>query len=92
LRNSHIPQDKWLVDPDGYTIVSACGRHEKAWELEIDGDRRGALTNFLFYALCALRKRAVELHTNLYISIYASGFTHQVSRFLAAANSNALWE
>lgn len=67
LRNSHIPQDQWLVDPDGYTILSACGPHEKAWELEIDGDRRGALTNFLFHALSALRKRAVELtHQSLY--------------------------
>ncbi|RYP45912.1 hypothetical protein DL769_011426 [Monosporascus sp. CRB-8-3] len=66
LRNSQMP-DQWLVKPDGYTIPSACSPHEKAWELEIEGERRGALTYFLIEALSALRKSGVELtHQSLY--------------------------
>ncbi|OCK89038.1 uncharacterized protein K441DRAFT_668307 [Cenococcum geophilum 1.58] len=67
LRNSQIPLDQWLVDPDGYTILSACSPHEKAWEIETGGARRGALTYFLIDALSALRKAGVEItHQALY--------------------------
>lgn len=62
-------EESWLIDPDGYTILSACGPHEKAWELETEGERRGALTHFLLDALSALRKSSVEL-TNQSIHEY----------------------
>lgn len=60
-------EESWLIDPDGYTILSACGPHEKAWELDAGGERRGALTYFLLDALSALRKSSVELtHQSLH--------------------------
>ncbi|PQE12955.1 caspase domain-containing protein [Rutstroemia sp. NJR-2017a BBW] len=68
LRNAQVPLEQWLVDPDRYTILSASGPHEKAWELEIEGgQRRGALTYFLLEALSALRKNGVKVtHQSLY--------------------------
>jgi hypothetical protein len=65
-RDSRLERS-WLLDPDGYTILSACGPHEKAWELEAEGERRGALTYFLLDALGALRQSDVELtHQSLH--------------------------
>ena len=70
LRNSRIPVDRWLVDPDGYTILSACGPHERAWEIETGGSRKGALTYFLIDALSALRKTGANItHQALYQNI-----------------------
>ncbi|KAM0522998.1 hypothetical protein ACHAPE_001489 [Trichoderma viride] len=68
LRDSTLRQDQWLVNPDGYTILSACGPHEVAQELELsNGERRGALSYFLIEALSTLRKRGVEItHESLY--------------------------
>lgn len=39
----------WLVDPDGYTILTACGPTERAQEIELDqnGQKHGALSYFL---------------------------------------------
>lgn len=67
LRDSTL-RDQWLVNPDGYTILSACGPHESAHELELStGERRGALSYFLMEALSALRKRGVDItHESLY--------------------------
>lgn len=66
LRNSRI-EKSWLVDPDGYTILSACGPHELAWELEVEGERRGALSYFLLDTLSTLRKSHVTLsHQSLH--------------------------
>ncbi|KAM6487647.1 caspase domain-containing protein [Trichoderma sp. SZMC 28011] len=67
LRNSTL-RDEWLVNPDGYTILSACGPHEFAHELELStGERRGALSYFLMESLSALRKRGVDItHEALY--------------------------
>lgn len=67
LRDSTL-QDQWLVNPDGYTILSACGPHEFAHELELSaGERRGALSYFLTEALFALKRRGVDItHESLY--------------------------
>ncbi|KAK3984181.1 caspase domain-containing protein [Cladorrhinum sp. PSN332] len=78
LRNAHMLPDQWLINPDGYTVLAACGPHEKAWELQIGGgQRRGALSYFLIEALSALRKSGVELtqqslYQHLRTSIHAS--------------------
>ncbi|KDN67104.1 putative caspase domain-containing protein [Colletotrichum sublineola] len=41
-------QPNWLVDPDGYTILTACGPYERAREIQIaEGRRHGALSYFL---------------------------------------------
>ena len=67
LRDASI-LPKWLIDPDGYTILTACGPQEKAEELILkDGKKNGALTYFLVQALNSLRKRDVEItHESLY--------------------------
>ena len=42
----------WLMDADGYTILTACGPHEVARELKFpDGHRQGALSYFLLHTL-----------------------------------------
>lgn len=67
----------WLVDPNGYTILSACGPHEKAKELTLeDGQKHGALSYFLLCALGSLRNSGVEithqsLHQHLCVKFHA---------------------
>lgn len=61
-RSARMLLDRWLVDPKGYSILSACGPHEIAEEIEIQGGgRRGALTFFLLLALEASKKIGGEL-------------------------------
>ena len=45
----------WLVNPDGYTILAACGSNEKAIELEFNGQRHEVLSYFLIKILEKLR-------------------------------------
>lgn len=67
LRNAHIPPN-WMIDPKGYTIITACGPHEIAMELEIQSrEKRGALSYFLIEALTSLRRSGVVItHSSLY--------------------------
>ena len=65
-----LPQ--WLVSPN-YTILTACGPHEVAEELEIKveqngtRERRGALSYFLLEALISLRRSGIEvIHSSLH--------------------------
>lgn len=46
----------WLVDPHGYTILTACGPTERAQEIQlnISGERHGALSYFLLNAFARL--------------------------------------
>jgi hypothetical protein len=55
----------WLVNPKGYTILTACGPHERAQELKFSsGERNGALSHFL---VRALREGFAEItHQSLY--------------------------
>lgn len=68
FRDAAVCPDQWLVAPDGYTILAACGPHEIARELQLaQGERRGALSYFLLDALDDLRKRCTEItHESLY--------------------------
>ncbi|KAK3389434.1 hypothetical protein B0H63DRAFT_98952 [Podospora didyma] len=45
-RDTSLRQN-WLVDPDGYTILTACGPTEIAQELNVNGSWHGALSYFL---------------------------------------------
>ncbi|KAF4499926.1 Metacaspase-1A [Fusarium agapanthi] len=55
-RDGSIGRD-WLVNPEGYTIITACGPHEKAMEILINkSQKRGALTHHLLKALTTLAK------------------------------------
>ncbi|KAI1504696.1 caspase domain-containing protein [Biscogniauxia marginata] len=67
LRNSEIKED-WLVNPDGYAIISACGPYERAYEINIEGQgRRGALTYFLFETLRRLGANGAKVsHRSLH--------------------------
>jgi hypothetical protein len=45
----------WLINPDGYTILTACGPHEVAREVKFeDGQRHGALSYLLLRTLIKL--------------------------------------
>lgn len=48
-RSARMLANQWLVDFNGYSILSACGPYEIAQEIEIQGEtRKDALTFFLF--------------------------------------------
>jgi len=51
-----------LLDPETYTILSACGPDEASWEIEFEGGaRRGALSYFLIDSLAALGRRRAQV-------------------------------
>ena len=53
---------RWLINIDGYTILTACGPHERAVELRTEsGPMTGALTHFLLLALTSLHRSGVEI-------------------------------
>ncbi|KAI1767538.1 caspase domain-containing protein [Hypoxylon sp. FL1150] len=70
LRDSQL-HGKWLSNPSGFTIFSACGPHETAGEVEIEGQgHNGALTHYLLASLRSLGDRGVivtnqSLHEHL---------------------------
>ncbi|KAI1825597.1 caspase domain-containing protein [Xylaria intraflava] len=76
-RDAQVDED-WLVDPKGYTILSACGPYERAYEVNIEGHgRRGALTYFLVSTLRALEANGENitqqsLHEHLRTKFHAS--------------------
>jgi hypothetical protein len=73
LNYQHVPTFRdasmlpsWLIHPDGYTILTACGPHEVAEELMFEsGDRRGALSYFLLSTLSQLRNEDTT-HKHIY--------------------------
>ncbi|KAI1437468.1 hypothetical protein GGR50DRAFT_645245 [Xylaria sp. CBS 124048] len=58
----------WLVDPAGYTILSACGPYELAYEVNITGQGRfGSLTYYLLRTLRALKTKGESItHQSLH--------------------------
>lgn len=70
-------RDNWLLDPDRYTILAACGPHEKAKggsEASEKGERYGALSYFLFKALSdhGLGRRHKDIHRHLCAKFWES--------------------
>ena len=60
-RNSSIVPT-WLINPDGYTILTACGVDERAIELRTqNGQMAGALTHFMLLALVSLQRSCTEI-------------------------------
>lgn len=41
----------WLVNPKGYAVLAACGPHEEATEIILDGNEHGALSHLLYLIL-----------------------------------------
>ena len=65
-------EEDWLVNPKGFTALTGCGPHERAWELENNGERWGALTYFLLNALSTFKKRGEKItHGALHEYIYS---------------------
>ncbi|KAF5964987.1 hypothetical protein FBULB1_12494 [Fusarium bulbicola] len=85
-RDGSIGRD-WIVNPEGYTIITACGPHEKAMELLINkSQKRGALTHHLLKALTTLAKvrEAVShqtLHQTVVSMMQASGCSQTPMRY-----------
>ena len=78
----------WLVNPSGYTILTACGPHETSKELKLEGDERnGVLKHSLLRAL-----EYVERRCRNHIPIFVSAFIREVPCILAETNSNAPWK
>ncbi|CVK96029.1 uncharacterized protein FMAN_13946 [Fusarium mangiferae] len=85
-RDARIGRD-WLVNPEGYTIITACGPHEKAMEVLVNkSQKRGALTYHLLKALTTLTKvkEAVShqsLHETVVSLMQASGCSQTPMRY-----------
>ncbi|KAI1038177.1 hypothetical protein LB503_011988 [Fusarium chuoi] len=85
-RDARIGRD-WLVNPEGYTIITACGPHEKAMEVLVNkAQKRGALTYHLLKALTTLAKvkEAVShqsLHETVVSLMQASGCSQTPMRY-----------
>ena len=70
-------RDNWLLEPDRYTILAACGPHEKAKggsEASEKGERYGALSYFLLKALSdhGLGRRHKDIHRHLCAKFWES--------------------
>ena len=70
-------RDNWLLEPDRYTILAACGPHEKAKggsEASEKGERYGALSYFIFKALSdhGLGRRYKDIHRHLCAKFWES--------------------
>ncbi|KAF5566591.1 metacaspase-1A [Fusarium napiforme] len=85
-RDARIGRD-WLVNPEGYTIITACGPHEKAMEVLVNKtEKRGALTHHLLKALTTLAKVNEDvshqsLHETVVAMIQASGCSQTPMRY-----------
>ncbi|KAF3927879.1 hypothetical protein ABW20_dc0105084 [Dactylellina cionopaga] len=76
LRDSTLKVNR-ILNPNGYTVIAACGPDEKASELKFDGGlHRGALSYFLVQTLVALRKSGTRIS-------YRSLSNHLQARFHA---------
>jgi hypothetical protein len=58
-RNATL-ESHWLLQPRGYTLLAACGPHEKAKELRFGSSHHGALSFFLMEALDFCIQKQVE--------------------------------
>ncbi|RYN85845.1 hypothetical protein AA0119_g13063 [Alternaria tenuissima] len=66
LRDGSTETD-WLINPAGYTILSACAPDQNAFEIEVNENRQGALTHFLLRALNFLKGNGINLtHRSLH--------------------------
>ncbi|KAF5564886.1 hypothetical protein FNAPI_1964 [Fusarium napiforme] len=61
LRGAGLATEGELLDPDGYSILTACGIDEEAGEVIVDGNNRGALSYFLLDSLNMLQRLRVQI-------------------------------
>lgn len=62
----------WIVNPDGYAILTACGPHEKAYEIKFGsgGEKNGALSYLLLQILSRNGYRRIR-HQDLFAHLCA---------------------
>ncbi|KAI9767483.1 MAG: hypothetical protein M1839_004494 [Geoglossum umbratile] len=72
IRDSVLKVDQ-LLDPQGYTVITACSPSETASEMKFGSEaRRGVLSYFLDYSLRLLRKAGTQItHQTLYHHLQA---------------------
>ncbi|KAH8424096.1 uncharacterized protein LDX57_001853 [Aspergillus melleus] len=66
FRDAHtLPS--WIVDPDGYMVIAACGPHELARERQFDGKWHGVLSYYLHETLKFMEGQdgSISYHTFL---------------------------
>lgn len=65
----------WLIRPDRYAILAACGPHEETIGLKFDGQSYGALSYFLLRTIecCGLTKRHGDVYDHLRAKFQGSG-------------------
>jgi hypothetical protein len=68
----------WLINPDGYTILTACGPHEETVGSRFDGQGHGALSYFLLESIkcVGLTKRHMDIYNHLRAKFRGSGLPH----------------
>jgi hypothetical protein len=76
LRDASLEDNGWLVNPNGYMVLTACAPEELAFEIKIHNKRRGTFTYFLFHALRALFGNGIDIthysvHEHLSTSLHA---------------------
>jgi hypothetical protein len=67
-------QPNWLINPDRYAILTACGPHQAAIEPRFNGQHHGALSYFLLEILkkVGLTKRHRDMHKYLCAKFHGS--------------------
>ena len=83
----------WLLHPQGYTLLAACGPHERAKEIKLK-ETRGALSHFICKAFgyCAQNKIQDVTHELIYRQVYA--YMSKVARqhpILIGTEKSTLW-
>jgi hypothetical protein len=69
----------WLINPDRYAILAACGPHEVATEPKFDGLRHGALSYFLLETIksVGLTKRHRDIYDHVCAKFRGSSLRRQ---------------
>lgn len=76
FRDTGLLSEDWFINPDQYTIITACGPHERAEEIDVNGKRYGALTWYLTQSLITLHRSGIvisqkSLHNHLVAKVHA---------------------
>ncbi|KAK4213177.1 hypothetical protein QBC37DRAFT_286509 [Rhypophila decipiens] len=95
LRDAALILDR-LLDPRGYTIFTACGPHETAYDIRFqDGICRGAFSYFWTKSLATFRQRRARCtHQSLHQHIHACfrSYFHQQTPMLFGNKNHHLFE
>ncbi|KAL5319063.1 hypothetical protein ACEPPN_014133 [Leptodophora sp. 'Broadleaf-Isolate-01'] len=78
----------WLINPDLYAILAACGLHEVATEPKFDGQRHGALSYFLLETIksAGLTKGLRDIYEHVRVKFLGAGLDRQHPVFYGNQN------